>query len=141
VPVIGIGASAGGIQAFQGFFENMPADSGFAFVIMLHLPADRKSILPELIGRWTTMPVSEAADGCAVQANCVHVSPPGIVVTFRDGRLHHHRSDARELNPISMLFSSLADELGEDAVGIILSGTGSDGSLGLKAIKEKKKAA
>ena len=65
VPVIGIGASAGGIQAFQSFFENMPADSGFALVVMLHLPADRKSMLPELIGRWTAMPVSETNDGCA----------------------------------------------------------------------------
>ena len=140
VPVIGIGASAGGIQAFQSFFANMPADSGFAFVVMLHLPADRKSILPELLGRWTTMPVSEATDGCALQANCVYVPPPGIVVTFRDGRLHHHRPNAnepREINPISMLFSSLAEGLEEDAVGIILSGTGSDGALGLKAIKEK----
>jgi two-component system CheB/CheR fusion protein len=140
VPVIGVGASAGGIQAFQGFFENMPTDSGFAFVVMLHLPVDKKSILPELIGRWTTMPVDDATDGCALQANRVYVPPPGIVVTFRDGRLHHHHPDAnepREINPISMLFSSLAEELEEDAVGVILSGTGSDGALGLKAIKEK----
>jgi two-component system CheB/CheR fusion protein len=140
VPVIGIGASAGGIQAYQSFFENMPMDSGFAFVVMLHLPVDRKSILPELIGRWTAMPVSEATDGCVLQANCVYVPPPGIVVTFHDGRLHNHRPDAnepRQINPISMLFSSLAEGLEEDAVGVILSGTGSDGALGLKAIKEK----
>src|SRR4051812_22266597 len=91
VPVVGIGASAGGIQAFQSFFENMPAGSGFAFVVVLHLPADRKSILPELLGRWTAMPVSEATDGCALHANCVYVPPPGIVVTFHNGRLHHHR--------------------------------------------------
>jgi two-component system CheB/CheR fusion protein len=140
LPVIGIGASAGGIEAFQTFFENMPADSGLAFIVMLHLPVDRKSILPELIGRWTTMPVREATDGCILQANCVYIPPPGIVVTFRDGRLHHHHPnahEARELNPISMLFSSLAEGLEEDAVGVILSGTGSDGALGLKAIKEK----
>jgi two-component system CheB/CheR fusion protein len=118
----------------------MPADSGFAFVVMLHLPADRKSILPELLDRWTSMPVWEAMDGCALQANCVYVPPPGIIVTFRDGRLHHHYPEAnapREINPISMLFSSLAEGLEEDAVGVILSGTGSDGALGLKAIKEK----
>jgi two-component system CheB/CheR fusion protein len=140
MPVIGIGASAGGIQAFQSFFENMPADSGSAFVVMLHLPADKKSILPELLGRWTAMPVQEATDGCDLQANHVYVPPPGVVVTFRDGRLHHHRPDARgprELNPISMLFSSLAEGLEEDAVGVVLSGTGNDGALGLKAIKEK----
>ena len=140
VPVIGIGASAGGIQAFQGFFGSMPADAGFALVVMLHLPADRKSILPELIGRWTVMPVREAPDGCVLQPDSVYVPPPGLVVTFRDGRLHHHHPDpqaARELNPISMLFSSLAEALGEDAVGVVLSGSGSDGALGLKAIKER----
>ena len=140
VPVIGIGASAGGIQAFQSFFAGMPADSGFAFVVMLHLPADRKSILPELLGRWTAMPVREATDGCALQTNCVYVPPPGIVVTFHNGRLQHHRpntNEPREINPISMLFSSLAEGLEEDAVGVILSGTGSDGALGLKAIKAK----
>jgi len=140
VPVIGIGASAGGIQAFQSFFENMPGDSGFAFVVMLHLPPDRKSILPELISRWTIMPVSEATDGCALQADCVYVPPPGIVVTFRNGRLYHHHPDPnepREISPISLLFSSLAEALEGDAVGIVLSGTGSDGALGLKAIKEK----
>src|SRR6476660_2711787 len=67
VPVIGIGASAGGIQAFKGFFENMPPDSGYAFVVMLHLPTGRESLLPDLIGRWTTMPVIEAEDGCALR--------------------------------------------------------------------------
>jgi len=140
VPVIGIGASAGGIQAFKGFFENMPADSGYAFVVMLHLPAGRESLLPDLIGRWTTMPVIEAEDGCALQYNCVYVPPSGIIVTVRDRRLHQHRLDRsapREINPISTLFSSLANALEEDAVGVILSGTGSDGALGLKAIKEK----
>jgi two-component system CheB/CheR fusion protein len=140
VPVIGVGASAGGIQAFQGFFENMPPDSGCAFVVMLHLPANRKSILPELIGRWTTMPVSEATDGGALQANHVYIPPSGVVVTFRDGRLHHHRpspNEPRELNPINVLFGSLAEGLEEDAIGVVLSGTGSDGALGLKAIKEK----
>lgn len=140
VPVIGLGASAGGIQAFQSFFENMPADSGFAFIVMLHLPADRKSLLPELLGRWTAMPVIEVTDGCALHSNHVYVPPPGIVATFRYGCLHLHRLDTnepREVYPISILFSSLAEGLEEDAVGIVLSGTGHDGALGLKAIKEK----
>src|SRR3954469_19341411 len=109
VPVVGIGASAGGIQAFKGFFENMPPDSGYAFVVILHLPADRESLLPDLISRWTTMPVIKAEDGCALQANCVYIPPSGMMVTF-DGRLHHHRLDAnapREIHPISSLFSSL----------------------------------
>ena len=140
LPVVGIGASAGGIEAFRGFFENMPPDSGLGFVVVLHLPSDRRSILPELLRRWTAMPIVEATDGCAVEANHVYVPPPGVVVTFEHGCLHLHRletGEPRELNPISMLFNSLAASLGEDAVGVVLSGTGNDGAIGLKAIKEE----
>ncbi|MCB8881154.1 PAS domain-containing protein [Acidisoma cellulosilytica] len=139
-PVIVIGASAGGIQAFQGFFEHMPPDSGFALVVMLHLPSDRKSILPDIIGRWTAMPVIEAKDECRLEPNCVYVPPPGVVVIYRGGRLQLHRPETeelREFSPISLLLGSLAEGLKEDAVGVILSGTGSDGALGLKAIKEQ----
>ena len=139
-PVVGIGASAGGIEAFRGFFENMPPDSGLAFVVVLHLPIDRKSILPEILRRWTAMPGIEATDDCLVQANCVYLPPAGVVVTFRDSRLHFRRlgaNEPREFNPISMLFNSLASSLREDATGIVLSGTGNDGALGLKAIKEE----
>ena len=139
-PVVGIGASAGGIEAFRGFFENMPADSGLSFVVVLHLPVDRKSILPEILSRWTSMRVAEATDGCPVEPNCVYVPPPGVVVTFQNLRLHLHPlgvDQPRELNPITMLFNSLAAALHEDAIGVVLSGTGSDGALGLKAIKEE----
>ena len=142
-PIVGIGASAGGIEAFRGFFENMPADSGLGFVVVLHLPVDRKSILPEILSRWTSMRIVVAAEGCLVEPNCVYVPPPGVVVTFQQGRLHLHRlgvDEPRELNPITMLFNSLAAALHEDAIGIVLSGTGSDGALGLKAIKEPKAA-
>ncbi len=138
LPVVGIGASAGGIEAFRGFFEAMPPDSGMAFVVILHLPTDRKSLLPEILGRWTTMRVVEAEIGCLVEANCVYVPPAGVVVTFRDGRLYPRRpvaEEPRELTPIDMFFDSLATALNEDAIGIVLSGTGSDGALGLKAIK------
>ncbi|HEY1783882.1 MAG TPA: CheR family methyltransferase [Roseiarcus sp.] len=139
-PVVGIGASAGGIEAFKGFFENMPPGSGLCFVVVLHLPADRKSILPEILSRWTSMPIAEATDGRILEPNCIYVPPPGVIVTFENGRLHLHRLGAdepRELNPITMLFNSLATALHEDAIGVILSGTGSDGALGLKAIKEE----
>ena len=140
VSVVGIGASAGGIEAFHGFFENVPADSGLAFVVVLHLPAGRKSILPEILQRWTSMSVVEISDGCSVEANIVYLPPPGLVVTYQSGRLHLHQlgsGELREPHPINMLFNSLAAGLGEDAVGVVLSGTGSDGSIGLKAIKQE----
>jgi two-component system CheB/CheR fusion protein len=139
-PVVGIGASAGGIEAFRGFFENVPANSGLCFIVVLHLPADRKSVLPDILRRWTSMPIFEAADDCLVEPNCVYVPPPGVVVTFEHGRLHLHRlgvGQPRELNPLTLLFNSLASALREDAIGVILSGTGNDGALGLKAIKEE----
>jgi two-component system CheB/CheR fusion protein len=138
VPIVGIGASAGGIEAFRKFFEMTPPQSGLAFVVVLHLPANRKSLLPEILGRWTAMPVVEAADGCKVEVDTVYVPPPGAIVTFSDGRLHLHRpaqDEAPEPIPISVFFDSLAQALHEDAIGVVLSGTGSDGALGLKAIK------
>lgn len=137
-PVVGIGASAGGIEAFRGFFENMAPDTGMAFVVVLHLPTDRRSILPEILSRWTVMRVVEATDGCAIEANCVYVPPSGVGIRMRNGCLHLHTridSEPRESTPISILFDSLAAELHEDAIGVVLSGTGNDGSLGLKAIK------
>ena len=139
-PVVGIGASAGGIEAFRGFFENMPPNSGLCFVVVLHLPAHRKSILPEILSRWTSMRIVEATDGCLVEPNRIYVPPPGVAVTFEDGRLRLHQLGAdepRELNPVTMLFNSLAASLHEDAIGVVLSGTGNDGALGLKAIKEE----
>ena len=138
--VVGVGASAGGVEAFKGFFENMPADSGLAFVVILHLPVDGRSLLPEILSRWTGMRVVEANEGCVVEANCVYVPPAGAVVTFAEGRLHPHThglAEPREMVPIDIFFSSLANALKEEAIGIVLSGTGSDGALGLKAIKSQ----
>ena len=137
-PIVGIGASAGGIEAFRGFFENMSPDTGMAFVVVLHLPADRQSILPDILSRWTAMRVVEATDGCQIKANCVYVPPSGVGIRMHDGCLHLHArvdDEPREPTPISMFFDSLANELHEDAIGVVLSGTGNDGSLGLKAIK------
>jgi two-component system CheB/CheR fusion protein len=136
--VVGIGASAGGIEAFRKFFENMPADSGLAFVVVLHLPPNRKSLLPDILSRWTRMPIEEATDGCPVLPNRVYVPPPGAIVLFREHRLHLHQpthEEPREAIPISLFFDSLARALREDAVGVVLSGSGNDGALGLKAIK------
>ena len=138
--IVGIGASAGGIEAFRLFFEVMPADSGMGFVVVLHTSADRKSMLPEIIARWTAMPVSEAADGDQVGADRVYVIPSGYVATMRQGALHlrHLAPDVpREATPIDEFFDSLAADLGEDAIAVVLSGTGHDGALGLKAIRTR----
>ena len=139
--VVGIGASAGGIEAFRLFFESMPADSGLGFVVVLHLSADRKSMLTEIIARWTAMPVSEAANNDRVEAE------PGLCHPARLRRDPAARPAAlatpgasdvpREATPIDEFFDSLAADLGEDAIGIVLSGTGHDGALGLKAIKAR----
>src|ERR1700726_3585266 len=86
-PIVGIGASAGGIEAFHSFFLHMPADSGMAFVVILHLPAGRKSMLTEILARWTPMRVVEATDGLAIEPNCVYVPPPHELATVSEGHL------------------------------------------------------
>ena len=138
--VVGIGASAGGIDAFRRFFEKMPPDSGLAFVVVLHLAADRRSMLPEILARWTAMPVAEARDGDAASANTVLVVPPGTVASLENNHLalrHIPPNEPRSSAPIDAFFDSLAGSLNEDAIGIVLSGTGHDGALGLKAIKSR----
>jgi len=137
---VAIGASAGGIEAFRQFFSKMPPDSGLAFIVVLHLSAERKSMLPEILARWTTMPVTEAMDGVAVKANQVLVIPGGTVPELRDGRIRLRPvagNPSGAIAPIDALFDSVASGLGDDAIGIVLSGTGHDGSLGLKAIKAR----
>jgi two-component system, chemotaxis family, CheB/CheR fusion protein len=137
--VVGIGASAGGLDAFHSFFQNMPADSGMAFVVLLHLPIGRRSMLPDILARWTPMRVVEARDGERIEANGVYVPPPHANVALDGDRLRIRipaESTPREHRPIDGFFDSLAANLRERAIGIVLSGTGSDGSLGLKAIKE-----
>jgi len=139
-PVVGIGASAGGIDAFHSFFQVMPDRSGMAFVIILHLPAGRKSLLSEIIARWTPMRVVEGEDGMPLEPDCVYVPPPHAVVTISEGRLGVQAArseDERLFRPIDTFFDALGSALREQSVGIVLSGTGSDGALGLKAIKER----
>lgn len=122
--VVAIGASAGGIEAFRLFFEAMPTDSGMAFVVVLHMAADRKSMLPEIIARWTSMPATEAADDDLLVSNHVYVIPPGNIGTLKEGRLHLRPlapNVPREATPIDEFFDSLAADLGENAIGIVLS--------------------
>jgi two-component system CheB/CheR fusion protein len=138
-PIVGIGASAGGIDAFHSFLAPMPADCGMAFVMILHLPPDRKSMLTEILSRWTSMPVIDAEHGMQIEPNHVYVPPPHAVVTVADGALGIDlppTANDRVFRPIDVFFDSLGAALGDRAVGIILSGTGSDGALGLKSIKE-----
>jgi two-component system, chemotaxis family, CheB/CheR fusion protein len=136
--IIGLGASAGGLEAFKNFFVNMPPDSGMAFVLIQHLAPDKKSILAELLRRHTTMEVLEAEEGTEGQPNRVYVIPPDATLTLKDGRLHLEKPAPirGQRWPVDAFFTSLAEEQGERAVCIILSGGGSDGTIGLKSIKE-----
>ncbi|MBV8737025.1 MAG: PAS domain-containing protein [Alphaproteobacteria bacterium] len=138
LPIVGIGASAGGVEALEQFFRSVPDDNGLAFVVVTHLSPDRKSMLAEILGRVTTMPVIEARDDQQVEAEHVYVLPPGAILTIRAGRLQlRHTGPAdHERAPIDVFFNSLAEDQGEHAIGVVLSGGGSDGTLGLKAIKE-----
>lgn len=136
-PIVGIGASAGGLEAFESFFTAMPADSGMAFVLISHLDPTHISILPELIQKKTQMEVHRITDGLTIQPNMIYVIPPNKDMAILNGALHlMDLPHPRGFNlPIDSFFKSLAQDQGADAVGIILSGTGSDGSLGVRQIK------
>src|ERR1700751_1763397 len=136
--IVGIGASAGGGGAPQQFFKSVPADNGVAFVVVTHLPPDRESMLSEILGRATRMAVVDARDGEKVEAEHVYVLPPSAILTIREGRLQLRRTGPtdRERAPIDVFFTSLAEDQTEHAIGIVLSGGGHDGTLGLKAIQE-----
>jgi two-component system CheB/CheR fusion protein len=138
LPIVGIGASAGGVEALEQFFKSVPADNGLAFVVVTHLPPDRSSMLAEILGRATRMPVVDAKDGEKVEAEHVYVLPPSAILTIRNGRLRlRHTGPAdHERAPIDVFFNSLAEDQGERAIGVVLSGSGHDGTLGIKAIKE-----
>jgi len=137
--VIGIGASAGGLEAFRAFFDRMPADSGMAFVLVQHLDPHHKSMLVDLLGSHTKMKVTEAVDGMRVAANCIYIIPPNATLTLREATLQVSKpAPPREhRRPIDTFFASLAEDQGERAVCVVLSGTGSDGTLGLRGIKEQ----
>ena len=138
-PIVGIGASAGGLAAFEAFFSGMPADvdPGMAFVLVQHLAPDHKSILSDLIRRYTRMQVFEVEDGMPVQINCAYIIPPNRDMAFLGGSLQLLEPSAPrgQRLPIDFFFRSLAADQHERAIGIVLSGTGSDGTLGVRAIK------
>ena len=137
-PIVGVGASAGGIEALEGFFRGLPNDSGIAVVLVTHLRPDRESILHEIIGRYTSLPVHVAEQDMPVEIDNVYVLPADAVLGIEKRRLQLRRNGSRnERKPIDVFLSSLAVDAGEMAVGVVLSGGDSDGTLGIKAIKER----
>ena len=139
IPIVGIGASAGGLEALEQFFGHTPKNSGLAFVVIQHLDPDHVGIMPELLQRITQMKVVQATDQLKVKPNCVYVIPPNKSMSLLNGALHlFDPVETRGLRlPIDIFFRSMADDMQDKSIGIILSGMGSDGSLGAKAIKEK----
>lgn len=138
-PIVGIGCSAGGLEAMELFFRNMPPDSDMAFVVIQHLDPSHKGFLAEILQRTTTMNVLQASERLKVKPNHIYVIPPNKSLSILNGILHLLKpTQSRGFRlPIDIFFRSLAtDQLGK-SIGIVLSGMGSDGSLGIKSIKEK----
>lgn len=136
-PIVGIGSSAGGLEALEAFLDAMPVDSGMAFVIVTHQLPDHTSLLPDLLGRHTAMPISEVTAGMPIQPNQIYLSTPGSYLSIANAIL---QSMPRETPngpslPIDYFLRALAEDQQERAIGIVLSGTGTDGTLGLQAIK------
>ena len=137
-PVVAMGASAGGLEAFQKFFTAMPPDGGMAFVLAQHLDPRHNTLMPELLGRTTAMPVEQVKDQTHVKPDHVYVIPPNAVLTVEAGilRVRAPAPDVRPPMPIDSLFHSLAEDQGPNAICVLFSGSGSDGTLGLRAVKE-----
>ena len=136
-PIAAIGASAGGIEAFSELLAALPPDTGLAFVLIAHLSPDHASALAAILGRTTGLPVTEALHGQAVEPNHIYVIAPGATMLLANGTLQlSPRGEARGANrPVDQFMRSLAQEHGHKSIGIVLSGTGSDGTLGIEEIK------
>lgn len=136
--IVGIGASAGGLKPIEEFFDNMPVDSGMAFVVVQHLSPDFKSLMDELLARHTKMNIHKVTNGVKIESNSIYLIPPEKNMDLADGTLLlSDKERQRSLNlPIDIFLRSLANDAGERAIAIILSGTGSDGSRGIKNVRE-----
>ena len=137
--IVGLGASAGGLEALEHFFANMPAQNGMAFVVAQHLSPDFKSLMDQLLGRHTRMVIRRVENGMPVEADTIYLIPPRADIAIANGalRLSDPTRSERGLHlPIDTLLASLAEDAGDKAIGIVLSGTGSDGTRGIRAIKE-----
>ncbi len=137
-PVVGIGASAGGLEAFRQLLSHLPTDTGMAFVLIQHLDPNHKSLLREILARETTMPAIEVLDNMAVEPNCVYVIPPNTKMTIEQGllKLTPREKSRAMIMPVDTFFLSLAADLGTKAIAVVLSGGDGDGSRGLEAVKD-----
>jgi two-component system CheB/CheR fusion protein len=137
VPICGVGASAGGLEAICDLLEHLPGNTGLAYLIVSHMAPEHESLLSSILSKRTALPVAEATDGMAVAPDRVYVIPPGKVMTVANARLHLVAREAASAQhaPINALFCSMAARGGLN-IGVVLSGTGSDGAEGVKAIKE-----
>lgn len=136
--VVGIGASAGGLDALEKFFDVCPIDIDAAFVVIQHLSPDHKSMMENLLARHTKMPVAMVDKDTPIEANHVYLIPPGSIMHMGEGFLHLTPKAPRGLTlPIDIFFTSLAENYGNRAIGIVLSGTGSDGTRGASAINSQ----
>lgn len=135
--IVAIGASAGGIEAFTELMSDLPADTGMAFVLIQHLDPKHHSLLTELFSKKTSMPVKEVTNGMRVESNHVYIIPPNAVMSISNHSLRlSPREDSRSLHmPIDHFMRALAEDLGNQAIGVILSGSGTDGTLGLAEIQ------
>jgi two-component system, chemotaxis family, CheB/CheR fusion protein len=137
-PVVGIGASAGGLEAFRQLLSHLPTDTGMAFVLIQHLDPNQKSLLRDILARATAMPAIEVLDNMAVEPNCVYVIPPNTKMTIEQGllKLTPREKSRAMVMPVDTFFLSLAADLGSKAIAVVLSGGDGDGSRGLEAVKE-----
>ena len=140
VPMVAIGASAGGLEPFEQFFGSMPVDSGVAFTVIQHLSPDFESMMDELLSRHSSMDIKRVVDGLPVSPNTIYLNPPRSDMVVEDGMFKlSPRPTGDKLNlPIDIFFDSLAEEYGDKAIAIILSGTGSDGTRGAGLVKRAK---
>ena len=136
--VVGIGASAGGLEAIETFFSNVPADSGLAYIIVQHLSPDYISLMPEILIKRTSLPLHTAEDGMRVEPNNIYLIPRKMNMKIFQSKLHlTEKNNLHILNlPIDIFLQSLAEDFEDKSVAVILSGTGSDGSRGIRTIKE-----
>lgn len=136
--IVGIGASAGGLEAINSFFEQVPEEAGLSFVLIQHLSPDYKSMMPELLAKHTRLKIFKITNGVPVEPNCVYTIPADNNITISGGKIYlEDRAAPKTLNlPLNIFLKSLAEDMGPRAIGIILSGTGSDGTLGIESIKE-----
>ena len=134
--VIGIGASAGGLEALQQFFDYMPPNSGLSFVVVQHLSPDYKSLMADILGKHTEMSVYQVKNNTVMEPDTVYLIPPKKYMTIQSGRLILSDAPGTLNHPIDAFFASLAEEKREHSIAVVLSGTGSDGTNGVKAVKE-----